>query len=110
AGCLNTGCSLVVYCLGILVGLNYAVANAIAWVAGVVVGFLLASRFVFRKPYGLLRFLGYAGSNVLGLVVGTASLTLLIKVFGMGAILASVASIPIIVAVGYLTANFAVFR
>jgi hypothetical protein len=39
-----------------------------------------------------------------------ASLTLLIKVFGMDAIIASFASVPLVVVVNYLMAKFGVFR
>ena len=110
AGCFNTGLCFAIYCLGIFLGLNYAVANSIAWVIGVVVSFLLTSRFVFRKPYGHARFLMFLGSNILALSVSLAFLTLLIKVFGVDAIIASLASIPLVVAINYLAAKFGVFR
>jgi putative flippase GtrA len=110
AGCFNTGLGFLIYCLGILVGLNYVAANAIAWVIGVLVGFVLTSRFVFRKPYGHRRFVLFIASNVLGLIVSTTSLTLLIKLLGVDAIVASIISIPLIVAIGYLTGKFGIFR
>ena len=81
------------------------VANSIAWVVGVIVSFLLNSRFVFRKPYGHARFVMFVGSNVVALIVSLAFLTLLIKVFGVDAIIASVVSIPVVVAVSYLAAK-----
>jgi putative flippase GtrA len=110
AGCFNTGVGLVIYCLGILLGLNYVVANSIAWVIGVIVAFLLNARFVFRKPYGRAQFLMFLGSNVVALIASLAFLTLLIKVFLVNAIIASVVSIPLVVAVNYLAAKFVVFR
>ena len=72
--------------------------------------FCLNSRFVFRKPYGHVRFLMFVGSNVVALILSLALLTLLIKVFGMDAITASVATIPLVVAISYLMAKFGVFR
>jgi putative flippase GtrA len=110
AGGLNTSFCFLIYCLAILAGLNYAAANTISWMIGVVVGFLLSSRFVFRKAYGHARFFVFICSNILSLIVSIASLTLFIKVIGMDAIMASVASIPLVVAVSYLTAKFGVFR
>src|SRR5258708_26704073 len=86
AGCLNPSVCFAVYCFGILLGLNYVAANSIAWIFGVVVGFVLNSRFVFRKPYGHIRFLTFLCSNILNLVVSIALLTLLIKVFLVNAI------------------------
>lgn len=45
AGCINTGVGFAVYCSGILLGLNYVVANSIAWIISVILGFYLNSRF-----------------------------------------------------------------
>jgi putative flippase GtrA len=110
AGCLNTGVGFAIYCLGILFGLNYAIANSIAWIVSVVVGFLLNSRFVFRKAYRHARFLTFVGSNVLSLIVSFALLTLLIQVFSVNPIVASLVAIPFVVAISYLAAKYGVFR
>ncbi len=110
AGCFNTGLGFAIYSIGILLGFNYAVANSIAWIVGVIVAFFLSSRFVFRMPYQHVRFLKFVGSNVLALVVSLAVLTLLIKVLLINTIVASLASIPLVVAINYAAAKFGVFR
>jgi putative flippase GtrA len=110
AGGLNTGLGFAIYCLIIFLGFNYAVANSIAWIVSVFVGFLLNSRFVFRKTYGHVRFLTFVGSNVLSLIVSFALLTLLIQVFSVNPIVASFAAIPFVVAISYLAAKYGAFR
>ena len=79
-------------------------------VIGVLVGVGLTSRFVFRKRYRHTRFVLFIASNVLGLIVSTVALTLLIEVLNVDAIAASVATIPLVVAIGYLTGKFGIFR
>jgi putative flippase GtrA len=110
AGCLNTGLGFAIYCFVILLGFSYVVANSIAWAVSVIVGFLLNSRFVFRKAYAHRRFVAFVGSNILSLFVSFALLTLLIHVFSVDAIVASLVTIPFVVAISYLAAKYGVFR
>ena len=109
-GCLNTLFCFLIYYSGIMLGLNYALANSIAWIAGVLVAFFLNSTFVFRKRYEHRRLLSFVGWNVLSLIVSTAVLSVLIKIFNVDPIMASVVAIPVVVAANYLTAKFIIFK
>jgi putative flippase GtrA len=109
-GRLNTALSFATYCLGIILGLNYEVANSAAWLTGVVVGFYLNSRFVFRKLGGYTRLLVFFCINVTTLVTSITLLALLIEVFGLNAIVASLITTPIMVVISYLNTKFVVFR
>ena len=110
AGCFNTSLTFVIYATGILLGINYLIANSFAWTIGVIVSFLLNSKFVFRKVYAHRRFFMFALSNVFGLLVSMAMLSLMIKVGAVNPILASVITIPFVVVMSFLTSKFFVFR
>ncbi len=110
AGAFNTSVCFAIYCLGIVLGAGYAIANSAAWIVGVILGFFLNSRFVFRKPYGHRRFGMFICSNAASLMTSMLVLAILVDVFSVNAIVAGVASIPFAVAVSYGAAKFAVFK
>jgi putative flippase GtrA len=110
AGCFNTCLTFVIYVTGILLGINYMIANSFAWTIGVIVSFLLNSKFVFRKAYKHKIFLMFALSNVFSLVISMAMLSLMIKACSLNPILASVITIPVVVAISFLVSKFLVFR
>ena len=110
SGGFNTLLTFLLYSAGILLGLHYALANALAWAVGVAVSFSLNSRFVFRKAYTHKRFLTFVVSNTFSLFLSMAILSVLIKVYSQDPILASVIAIPIVVAVNFFTVKRIVFR
>lgn len=110
AGCFNTAFSFVLYSTGILLGLDYRIANFAAWVISVFVAFFLASHYVFRKPLEGKRLPIFVLSNMLSLVASMAFLSLFIRCFSMNPILASVITIPIVVAVNFFAQKIFVFR
>jgi putative flippase GtrA len=110
SGAFNTALSFLLYSAGILLGLHYALANAIAWAMGVAVSFSLNSRFVFRKGYTHKRFLSFVASNLFCLVLSMAILSVLIKFYAIDAILASIVTIPIVVGVNFFGVKRIVFK
>jgi putative flippase GtrA len=109
-GCFNTALTFIIYSAGILLGINYLIANLFAWSIGVIVSFSLNSRFVFRKTYTHGRFFNFGLSNVFGLLLSMVILSLIIKVGALNPILASIFTIPVVVIVNFLTAKYVVFR
>src|SRR6266581_235437 len=97
AGCFNTCLTFLIYVTGILLGINYLIANSFAWTIGVIVSFLLNSKFVFRKAYMHRRFFVFALSNAFSAVVSMAMLSLMIEACSLNPILASVITIPVVV-------------
>jgi putative flippase GtrA len=110
SGCFNTALTFVIYCTGILLGINYLIANSIAWIVGIIVSFSLNSKFVFQKTYSHRRFISFALSNVFALLLSMALLSLIIRIGSVNPILASVITIPIVVVANFLTAKYVVFR
>ena len=110
SGFFNTGLSFVIYVTAIQTGVHYTIANFIAWVISVVMAFLLTSLYVFRKPLEYKRFPPFVLSNMVSLVLSTAMLFVLIRIFSVNPIAASVIVIPVVVAVNFYAAKYLVFR
>jgi putative flippase GtrA len=110
SGGFNTVLTFLLYSAGILIGLHYALANAMAWAIGVAVSFFLNSRFVFRRSYSHKRFLSFIASNIFSLILSMALLSVLIKVYSLDPILASIITIPVVVAVNFFAVKRIVFR
>jgi putative flippase GtrA len=110
SGGFNTVLTFLLYSAGILAGLHYALANAVAWAIGVAVSFFLNSQFVFRKAYSHKRFLSFVASNIFSLILSMALLSVLIKVYSLDPILASIVTIPVVVAVNFFAVKRIVFR
>ncbi len=72
-GVLNTAISLVIYNLFIKIGINYLVANAIGYVAGILNGYVLSSKLVFKCNMninsGSKFILTYMSSFILGTII-----------------------------------------
>jgi putative flippase GtrA len=110
SGSFNTALTFLLYSAGILLGLHYALANAIAWAIGIAVSFSLNSRFVFRKGYTHKRFVSFVASNIFSLLLSMAILSVLIEVYSLDSILASIITIPVVVAVNFFAVKCIVFR
>ena len=109
AGSLNTGLSFAIYVGAVQSGLHYTIANVIAWTIGLVIAFLLASTYVFRKPIEYARFPPFLFSNIASLILSTAMLFVLVDTFSMNAIMASATVIPIVVVVNFCATRYLVF-
>ena len=110
SGTFNTVLTFLLYSAGVLLGLHYALANAIAWAIGVAVSFLLNSRFVFRKTYTHRRFLSFVLSNIFSLLLSLTLLSVLIKGWSVDPILASIITIPVVVVVNFFAVKRIVFK
>ena len=108
-GSANTAFTYFVYGTFVFIGANFLLANLIAWTAGVVLSFILSSRFVFRKNASLSRFLKFAMSNVLGLLISNITLGTLIVGFGANPYLAPLVAIPLVVISNFVTQKYFVF-
>ena len=107
-GALNTGISYAVYAAGLFAGLRFELANLLACVAGIVVGFRTHGRFVFtgaRAPRLWKYFLVWMSLYVCNI--------LLIRLFvaiGVNAYAAGALATPFVIAASYLLNRWIVFR
>jgi putative flippase GtrA len=107
-GGLNTAFSYGIYALLLFVGLNYAVANFAALVAGILFGFKTTGTLVFDNPDN--RLLGrFVVCWMLIYLVNVACITALLEV-GIDKYLAGALPIPAIAALSYAGQKYFVFR
>lgn len=107
-GGVNTAFAYGVYALLLFVGLNYAVANFAALVAGILFGFKTTGTLVFDNPDN--RLLGrFVVCWVLIYLVNVVCITMLLAV-GIDKYLAGALPIPAIAALSYMGQKYFVFR
>ena len=109
AGSFNTALSFAIYVGAVQSGLHYTIANAIAWAVSLIIAFLLASTYVFRKPIEYARFPPFVLSNIASLILSTAMLFMLVNAFAVSPLIASAIVIPIVVVVNFCAARYLVF-
>ncbi len=107
-GTLNTGFSYLVYCIALYAGAPYAIANLIACIAGILLGYRTHLRFVFAdasspqlRRYVLVWLTLYlVNIGLIRLFVG----------FGLSAYAAGAVALPLMVAASFVLNRWVVFR
>jgi putative flippase GtrA len=105
AGAVNTGLSVLVYQAALFV-MPHVPAYGLAYVAGVVMAYLLYSRQVFDAPLAASRFAAFALFYSTSLVIGAGLNALLIEFLGVAERLAIFATIAAMLPVNYLGARY----
>jgi putative flippase GtrA len=105
AGAANTGISYAVYLL-LLVLMPYLAAYTISYLVGIVISYLLLTRFVFRTPRRLATAVRFPLVYVAQYLIGSTVIVLLVETMGVrasiAAIVAIVVSIPVTFALSRL--------
>jgi len=105
AGAVNTGISYAIYLL-LLAILPYLAAYTISYLAGIVISYLLLTRFVFRTPRRLATAVRFPLVYIAQYLIGSAVIVLLVETMGVrasiAAIVAIVVSIPVTFALSRL--------
>ncbi len=105
AGAVNSGLSVLVYQAALFV-MPHAPAYVLAYLAGIVMAYVLYSRQVFDAPLGTARFAAFAVFYLLSLAVGTLLNAMLIEMLGVAARLAVFITIALMLPVNYLGSRF----
>jgi putative flippase GtrA len=100
AGASNTVLSVVVYQLALFV-FGYTVSYGIAYVVGILVGFYLYTRHVFRTPMSGARLAAFAAFNALCLVAGGFVNAAAVESLGLSARLAIFVTVAVMVPLNY---------
>lgn len=107
-GLLNTAFSYLIYAAFLFVGLGYQLANFISLVAGILFSFKTQGRLVFHNPDN--RLLGRFVLSWLLIYLCVIALIGQLIAFGIDAYSAGALSLPLSVALSYLTQKYFVFR
>lgn len=101
AGAVNTGLSVLVYQMALFV-MPHTPAYAVAYIAGIIIAYVLYSRQVFDAPLGTTRFAAFAAFYMASLAVGAVLNGVLIETFGVVARLAIFITIVLMLPLNYL--------
>ena len=101
SGAVNTLASYAVY-FALLPFIPYLAAYTIAYLIGVVISYLLITRFVFRTPRRFATAVRFPLVCAVQYLVGSAVITLLVEGFGIRASLAAIAAIVLSIPTSFL--------
>lgn len=107
-GVVNTAFSYGVYSLFLFLGSNYAIANFLALLSGILFSFKTQGHLVFRNPNNRL-----IGRFVLGwsfIYLATITLIGWLVAYGLDAYTAGALALPFSTLLSYLTQKYLVFR
>jgi putative flippase GtrA len=108
-GATNTAVSYVFYLL-LLEFMAYLYAYSISYGIGIVVSYILNSRFVFRQPLSLGKFLQFPAVYAIQYGVGAAILWLLVGRASLSPELAMLAVVAVTIPVTFITSRFILKR
>lgn len=101
AGAINTGLSVLVYQIALFL-MPHGPAYVLAYLAGIVMAYVLYSRQVFDAPLGTKRFAAFMVFYIASLAVGAVLNAALIESLGIAVRLAIFITIALMLPVNYL--------
>ncbi|MFY9822080.1 MAG: GtrA family protein [Thermoanaerobaculia bacterium] len=101
AGAANSGLTWLLYLL-LLRGMSYRWAYSLSYVAGILLSFLLNSRFVFRVPLRWRNLVRYPAVYVLQYLLGYTVIYVAVGLAGLDSRLGPAAVLAVTVPVGFL--------
>ncbi|MGE4062577.1 MAG: GtrA family protein [Rhodospirillaceae bacterium] len=108
-GAANTAVTYAVY-LALIRFMPYLWAYFVAYVIGIVIAFVVNSRFVFRVPLSLKRFFAYPLVYIVQYLVSTVLLAACVEVLGLSVSIAPLVVIATMIPVSYLLNRFVLVR
>lgn len=108
-GATNTTVSYVLYLL-LLSFMPYLYAYSISYGIGIVVSYILNSRFVFRQPLSLHKFLQFPIVYVMQYSLGVVILWLLVGQLGISPALAMIGVVAVTIPVTFVASRFILKR
>lgn len=114
AGGANTVVTFLVYAILVRSGVAYPVANAFAWILGLVCGYLLGKLYVFRDrrvPVHRSRkqFLAFTGVYIASFLLSTGLLAVLVESGLVAAVTAQFFVIPVVATFNFVASRYIVF-
>lgn len=109
-GGMNTGVSLVFYWLLLKLGMHYLYANGVGYIAGVLTGYILSSKYVFKTKKTVGTFLKFIFVYLITFVVNIALMYILVDKLLFSEIIAPVIVIMINLIINYFLNKMWTFR
>ena len=110
-GVLSTLLVVALYGVLLAIDLQYTIAGALAWIAGVLNGYTWNRLWTFdRTEHQTVLLARYMGVGLLGLALNTCLLVLLHSAAGVDELVAELVALPVVVLTTFLVNRFWVFR
>lgn len=79
-GVMNTTISLIVYYILLFFGMHFLIANAIGYLVGIINGFILSSKFVFKTDMNINSGSKFVLTYVSSFIIGSTILYFLVEI------------------------------
>ncbi|MEQ8176278.1 MAG: GtrA family protein [Syntrophomonadaceae bacterium] len=109
SGAINSALTYVLYIL-LLTLVSYKVSYSIAYVSGIFVSYYLNSRWVFKEPMSLMKFLQYPVVYIVQYLLGIATLYVCVDKLGLSQWLAPLVVIAVTVPVTFFLSRYIIKR
>lgn len=109
-GAVNTGISLLVYALLLKLQVHYLAASTLAYIAGLINGYIFSSSFVFKKKFKLQQGVKFVTVYLSSLLINLALLYIFVDVFHLSELLGQTIVTGINVVYNYFINKFWTFK
>jgi putative flippase GtrA len=109
SGAINSALTYVLYIL-LLNLVSYKISYSIAYVSGIFISYYLNSRWVFREPMSLVKFLQYPVVYIVQYLLGIATLHVCVEVLGLSQWLAPLVVIAVTVPATFFLSRYIIKR
>lgn len=101
-GVLNTIVGYGGYALLLVFGLNYFYANTISYIIGIIHSYIWNKKFTFKsRDKSILEVVKFVGVYLLNYLIGLASLSLFVKIFGINEYIAGALNLFVTTLISY---------
>ena len=114
-GVVTTAVNWIVYYGLDLLGVNYLIAQVIAWIAAVIAAYVTNRRYVFHStvtdPPGIVKeFSGFVGARILSFLIETFILWLFVDRIGVSELIVKIPASVLTVILNYIFSKLFIFK
>lgn len=109
SGAINSALTYILYIL-LLNLVSYKISYSIAYVSGIFISYYLNSRWVFKEPLSLVKFLQYPAVYIVQYLLGIATLYVCVDVLGFSKWLAPLVVIAVTVPATFFLSRYIIKR
>jgi putative flippase GtrA len=109
-GAVNTTISLVVYALLLKLNVHYLTASTIAYIAGIINGYIFSSSFVFKEKFHFIQGLKFIGVYLSSLLINLFLLYIIVDIFQISEFIGQICVTGFNVIYNYLLNKFWTFN
>ncbi len=109
-GAINTGFSFIIYLLLLKLGLYYILASIVSYMAGIIVSYILNTKFVFKEQKTMSNLSKFVSVYLTALIINLSLLYFLVDIIGMNPVLGQIAVTLLVLFYNYILQKFWTFK